>query len=234
MIRAIHHVVFADLATDRQPGMFVQTREHRVQGLAAHIVEINVDAVGAVFVERSANIQFLVVEGLVETQHVFHMRNLRIAPRAAHDPRARNSAELSRHTANRPAGRRDENRLSRLRLAVLQHARIGGKARHAENRNTVADRSVRRIDMPERHIRRLTRIVRPGEKTPDIVAFRKTVAARFLDLTDHARGQRQTQFERPPAVTALAHLTAHIRIAGKIDIANQDLSVRRFGHSRVE
>ena len=89
------------------------------------------------------------------------------------------------------------------------------------------------IDLPKGRVGRMAGIEFPGEETPNVVAVVKTLAPRRHDLSDNARGQRGLDGEGAAAITALPHLTAHVRVARKINVSDEDFALPWLGHRSV-
>src|SRR3546814_15814626 len=66
----------SDVCSSDLPCVRAQAAERGVEDLAADIVEINVDAAGAVLVQRLADVLILVVDGGVGAQLVAHVGTL--------------------------------------------------------------------------------------------------------------------------------------------------------------
>src|SRR3546814_19316880 len=101
--------------------------------VAAGILEIDVDPVGAVLRHRRLQVAAgLVVDrgvhaGLVQQPPAFLVRAGR-----ADDPAALDLGALATERADRARGARHDPGLARFRLAVIEQADIGGSARHAD------------------------------------------------------------------------------------------------------
>tara|TARA_Y100001968_G_C19135404_1_gene608813 strand:+ start:41 stop:454 length:414 start_codon:yes stop_codon:yes gene_type:complete len=89
------------------------------------------------------------------------------------------------------------------------------------------------IDLPKGSVGRMAGIKFPGEETPDVVAIVKTLAPRLNDLSDNARRQRGVEGEGAAPITALPHLTAHVRVAREINVSDEDFALPWLGHRSV-
>ena len=135
--------------------MHVQQAEHRLLHGAADILEIDVDAL------RAGLDQGL---GAGWRSGDRRSRRSRASPaptgtcpaRRQRPPPAQPAAlgKLARDRAHRPGGGRDHHRLARLGLADVLHARIGGRARHAEHAEPGPERRGVALHLGQRRRRR--------------------------------------------------------------------------------
>ena len=196
--------------------MLVDARQHHVEDVAAHVVEIHVRALGA-----------------VRFQSIPHA--------AALD--ARNLADGLAHCASGPG---DHHGLSDLWLSDLQQTEIGGHARHAQRVEPFLRSAEARVDLVElgalrilhqavfldaeaagNHVAQRERSVPQGNDVADTDgahdfanAYRRDIAAAFIHPAAHRRVERQLQ-----------HLDQHLSVSGINDRLGRELSVGCLGQA---
>ena len=113
--------------------MVVHLAQNGIHHLAAHVLEVHVDAVGARRPELLIQIAGPVVHAGVETQFLGHEPALLRPAGHPHHPAAHDLADLARHRAGGPGGRRHHQGLARAGLADVEQAPVGGHAGGAKN-----------------------------------------------------------------------------------------------------
>ena len=111
-------VVGGDVAAQHDPGTQREPAQHRVEQLAAHVVEEDVDALGRELLEPGRDVFGLVVDARVEAEVVDHPGALRGRAGDADHARALHLGDLARDRPDPARGGRHEERLARLRLAT--------------------------------------------------------------------------------------------------------------------
>ena len=106
--------------------------QHRVEQLAADVVEEDVDALGRELLESRRDILALVVDARVEAEVVDDPRALLGRPRDTDHLGALHLRDLPGDGSHAARGGRDAEGLVRLRLGDLEHADVGGDADVAE------------------------------------------------------------------------------------------------------
>src|ERR1700675_782939 len=96
----------------------------------------------------------------VEAELLHHITALLLAPGDAHHATALQSRDLPGNLTHAAGRRRHDRRLTGLRLALQDHARIGGESKHSENAHGVADLAAGRIELAGNHV------ARPGDAFP--------------------------------------------------------------------
>ena len=99
-------VVLRNLPADGHAPAMPEPRQYSVQRCAAHVVEIDVDTIRAMFVQRSIEICLLVVERRIQSGVLTQMRNLVIRACGPDNSRAMYAGQLRGHLANGAAGGR--------------------------------------------------------------------------------------------------------------------------------
>jgi hypothetical protein len=110
-------VVAGDQPAKGDPGVEVEAGEDRIHDLAADILKVDVDAVRGGGLELLAPVLGAVVDGRVEAELLGEDRTLLRAAGDADDAGAIALGELAGNRADRAGGRRDDDRLTLLRLA---------------------------------------------------------------------------------------------------------------------
>ena len=119
---ALEVVVAGDEPADSDAGAHVHPLQHRVEDGAAGVLEVHVDAVGAVTVEGLSQILGAPVDGRVETELLDQPAALLVGTGDAHDPTASQLAELGGDGAHRQEARPTRESPHALRFA---HSRAG-------------------------------------------------------------------------------------------------------------
>ena len=89
--------------------------------VSSHVVEVDVDAVGARFEKSRAQVlDRLVVQGDVHSRFVLEPVDLLLGAGAAHDPTSLCLRDLARCGSDRSGGTRYEHGLPRLRLSDVR------------------------------------------------------------------------------------------------------------------
>ena len=198
--------------------------------VAADIVEIDVDAVGAGRAQRRVEVLLgLVVDAGVEAELVLHEGALLRAAGDADHAAAHDLADLAHHLADRAGRRRDDDGLARLGLADIEQAEIGGHARHAEHAVGGRDRRQRGIDLAQSRPP-ADRIFLPAQPVLDDVAHGEARIARLHHLADGAAGHHLAQPDRRRIGRGVAHAAALVGIERQIGDLDQHLAVLRLGH----
>ena len=201
--------------------------------LAAHILEIDVDAVRAGGGERGFQVPAGPVvdrgvhPGLVAEPGAFLVR----AGGADHAA-ALQLGDLADDRADRARGRRDEHRLALLRPADVEQADIGRLARHAEHADIGLERRDVRIDGPERlAVGRM--VVAPAPASAEHMRARgKASALRLLDAPDEIAVQRLADLERRRIALPVADAPADIGIDRHPERADQHFALAGDRHGR--
>ena len=145
---AVGVVVLRDRAADDDPRAARELREHRVEDVAADVVEIDVDALGAMLAQRLLDVLALVVDGGVEAELVDEVAGTSPAPPAMPTTRQPLILAICPTTVpTAPAAPETTTVSPGLRLADLEQAEIGGHAGHAERAQIDRQRRGSRVDL---------------------------------------------------------------------------------------
>ena len=113
--------------------MDVYQLKHSVGHRAAHIVEIDVNSVGARFGEGGRNVLRLVVDTGVESEFVYDEVNLVVAARCSDDAASHYLAYLPDHLPDCAGSGGHDECIANLRLSDVQKTEVGGHARHTQD-----------------------------------------------------------------------------------------------------
>jgi hypothetical protein len=168
-----------------------------VENLAAHVVEKDVDSIGAMPGQRIADIFIFVVDSGVEAGLPDEPVAL-LGPAGEPDHAASfDSCDHSRHRASRTGCARHHERLARLHLSDVQRAEVRRQARDAEQRQREQRICARRELLHPEQARAVTdAVVLPTQQALHQVALGKAGPFRFDDLSDRARFHHLSQRNR--------------------------------------
>ena len=125
-------VVLRDGAADDNARSARDLSQHSVKNVAADVVEVDVNTLGAMFLQGGANILRFVVNSGVEAEVLCEIAAFLRASGDANHVAALDPGDLTYHHADRARSAGDDYGLSCLRLAYIQQSEIGGHAGHAE------------------------------------------------------------------------------------------------------
>src|SRR5262249_5942598 len=125
-------VVLRDGAAYDDTSMPGQLRKDNVEDFTADIVEIHVDAVGAVGAEGLANVLALVVDRRIEPEFIDNIPALRGAASDPDTAATFDLGDLADRCADRAGGGGDDDGVALFWVAHIQQAEIGGHAGHAK------------------------------------------------------------------------------------------------------
>ena len=180
-------VVFAHLARNDDPPVLLHVEDRGVQHLAAHIVEIDVDAVRAVLADRRAQIRAPIGEAGVEAEPL-HIVALRRGACNADNAASLHLRDLPGGGAHRPCGRRNQHRVAFLRAPEFQQTEIGGEPRNAEHADRRRWPELPVIDRRVQHLHAAPvrdRMGHPAEAAGYPVAHLELLVLRRLDHAHH-------------------------------------------------
>ena len=205
--------------------------KHRLQRLAADVLEIDVDAVGRGLGDRGG--QLLAVERVVvEADVIAQLRRgigafLGAAGDADH-AHALEFRQLPDQRADRPGRGRDHDRLARLCAGHVVQAHPCGRARHPQDAEIGRERRGAGGDLLDhRAVRDAVRS--PAERRDHEVARREIGVVRDRDLGHHLRGHRLTDLDRLGVAFRRRHAAAHVGIERQPDRARKELALARVG-----
>ncbi|MNF46065.1 hypothetical protein D3C84_272180 [compost metagenome] len=125
-------VVLADRAADNHPRLHVQTAQHRIEDVAANVIEIHIDAFRAFAFKPGHDIFGLVVDGTVKTQLINKEFALVGAAGNANHAAAFELGNLPGDAAHCARCTGQHHGVAGLRCADIQQGEVGGHAGHAQ------------------------------------------------------------------------------------------------------
>ncbi|EAU66540.1 conserved hypothetical protein [Stigmatella aurantiaca DW4/3-1] len=225
-------VVLGDGATQDDAPVVLHLPDGRFQVLAAHVVEVDVDALGAGARQGIGHRAILVVEGVVEPEVLSQVLHLLRGARAAHHPAALDLGDLPHEPAHRAGRAGDEHRLARHGLAEIEQPHVGRHARHAEHPQVRGERAHVGI-----HLHVLARIgdvvLTPAARTGDEISLLEARGPRADHLAHRAAIQRLAQLEGGHVGLHVVHPPPHVRVHGHEEVAHQELALGGLGDGHL-
>ena len=218
-----------DAAAHRDAGEVVDQFHHRVEGFAADVLEVDVDAVRAGLGELLAEVGVLVVDAGVEAVGADHVLALVLGAGHADHAAALELGDLADHLADGAGGGGYHHGFALLRLADFIQAHVGGEAGHAEHAHGGADRRLGRVQLAHR-LGRIDGVFLPAARAQHVVALLEVAAARFHHLADGGAFHHRAFLDAGGVGLGGAHAAAHVGVQGQIDGAHQHLAFAHFGH----
>ena len=225
-------VVLRDGAAHRHPAALAQTRDRRLQVVAADVVEVDVDPLRSGLLQRRQQRPGLVVDRSVESRVVQEPAHLLRTARAPDDQRrALEPGQLSRQRTDRPSRCGHEHPVPGTELSDAQQPRVGGEAGHTEDPQVRLGRrrlGVDDADGPtgQQGVRAPAGVVKHGVAPTD----RPTrtvghVTADRLDDSDGPAAHRSPQRERRHVRRHVVHPPAHVRVHRQEGVADEQLAL---------
>ena len=213
-----------DQAAHRNPRERVEQRKHRLEHRAADVLEIDVDAFRAGFLQLRGKLRIAVVKAIVEAEFVLDVVAFVLAAGDAHGARALDPGDLPDRRADRAGSGGDDDGLAWLRLADVEQPGIGGHAGHAEHANRGRDRPEFRIDLVQSLAIRHRMGLPAGARQHD-VALGKTGIVGGDHFGNGAAFHHAADRHRRRIGRSIAHPAAHIGIERQPDRAQQNLAL---------
>src|SRR5438552_354655 len=141
--------VVGDHAADDDARKKVGEPQHRVEDLAADVVEIHIGALRAGGLQVAVQAARLVIDAGVEAELARHVLGFLAAAGDADGVAAPDLRELPDDAADRARGRGHHHGLARLRQADFLQAEVRGHARHAEDAEVTRERRARAVDLAD-------------------------------------------------------------------------------------
>ncbi len=222
-------IVFGDDAAQGNPRAGIEQRQHRPQHLAADILEINVDALGAGGGELGLEIGVAMIDAGVETQ-LRHREVALVWPAGdAHGATSLQLGDLADHRADAARGRSHRHRFARLGRADIEQPHIGGEARHAQHAQRL--RGLRHAGGQGEQVAPVAeRVILPAAIGEDQGPLREFGVARLDHARHRAAGHDSADLDRFGVGRRVAHPPAHIGIEGEEQGAQQHLARARPGN----
>src|SRR6267378_4820545 len=139
--------VLGDHAADDDAREKVREPQHRIEDLAADVVEIYIGALRAGSLQVAMQVSCLVIDAGVEAKLARHVLAFLAAAGDADGAAAPDFRELPDDAADRARGRGHDHGLAGLRRADFLQAEIRRDARHAEYAQVVGERRARLVDL---------------------------------------------------------------------------------------
>ena len=207
--------------------------------VAADVVEVHVDALGARLRQRRVEVAGAVVDRAVEAELVEQERALLRSARDADDPAAGRLGDLRGQATDRARRGRHEHRLAGLDVRHPAHADHGRQTDVREDRQPDGERHARACAAPSRaapsasgSVLTIARVVQSA-RASTIVTRLEAVRPRLLHLgedhPDHRIAGPQRHDVRP--LQLRPHEVA--RIERQVDRPDQQLAVRRARAARA-
>ena len=206
-----------------------QLRQRGVENVAADIIEVDIDALGAVFLQSLLHVAGFVVDRSVEAELVDQVAALVRAAGNADRAAALDFRDLSDDGADGAGRAGYDNGLSGLRLAYFEQAEIGGQSRHsqrAEEDRQRGDASVGPDELFAGHDRVLLHPEHAGHLVADL-ELRMT-------RRDHPAGGTGAHYladaHRRDVRLAFVHPAAHRRVERNVEHLDQYFAVDGLRH----
>ncbi len=208
--------------------MHVDAPEAGVEDVAANVVEVHVDLVGAQLLQPPRDVVGLVVDRPVEPELAGEPRRLLVAAADADHAAAVDLGDLRGQRARRAGGRRHDDRLAGLGLADVEDADVGGEACgpvHRQQRRQVGVELERRrhavvADDP---------VLLPARQPVGRLADRELLALRRDDHPDRGAAHRLADLDRREVALAPVEPRAHGRVDAHVLHLEQRLAVGDLG-----
>ena len=197
--------------------------QRRLQRGPADIVEVHIDALGAVQAQRVVQVGGLVVECRIEAAAFEYVGHLVVAAGRADHPRSGPLGELPGELPDRSGGRRDVDGVARCRHAQFDGADPGGQAGHAECRDGQAHPAQRGVDAIQPFAPGHCDPLRPVEESPDVIAHRELGILGGDHPPHHPRHDRLVQREARCIGWPLVHPAPQIRVGGQVQRLDQHI-----------
>ena len=127
--------IAGDHSAQHDAGLGRQASEHGVQNGPAHVVEVDVDSLGAVRLQRRGQVVLAVVDARVEPEILHHRAALVRTAGDTHHPRSGDLGDLTGHRAGGAGGRGDDDRLPGAGASDARHAEVRGGAGRSVDRH---------------------------------------------------------------------------------------------------
>src|SRR6267378_5919086 len=139
--------VVGNHAADDDARKKVREPQHRVEDLAADVVEVHIGALRAGGLQIAIQVARLVIDAGIEAELARHVLAFLAAAGDADGAAAPDFRELPDDAADRARGRGHDHGLAWLRRADFIQAEIRRDARHAEYAQIVGERRARLVDL---------------------------------------------------------------------------------------
>src|SRR5262249_45114453 len=141
--------------------------------------------------------------------------------------------DLAGDRTDRARGARNDDGLTRLRLADLDQAEVGRETGHTEHAESGREGRERRIDLTYTLAVR-QRILLPAEESFDEITRGEVCVLRLDHASHRASDHHLTELDRRRVRAGRVHAAAHVGIDGKIKDPDQDLARRRTLDRRLD
>src|SRR6266480_310764 len=223
-------VVLGDHAAEDDARKKVREAQHRIEDLAADVVEVDIGALRARGLQIANQVARLVIDAGVEAELARHVVAFLAAAGDADGAAAPELGELSDDAADRARGRRHHHGLVRLWLANFLQAEVRGDARHAENAEVVRERRARAVDLVDLF---RTSIELPAELRQYLVALFYFFVFRLQHLAYRLPHHGRAELDAFRVAFRIAHAPAHVRVERQPEIPDQHLALAALRQRRA-
>ncbi len=189
-------LLYWEIAPQMTTRAAVEKEQRGVENLAADVIEIDVDALGAVLRQGCLHVFRLVVDAGIKAKFVYDVIALRGAAGNADHTAAFDLGDLTGNRADGAGRAREDHRLARLCLTNLEQAEVGSESGHPEGAEIARKGRELNVDLHHALAARDRKFLH-AEDTGDVVADREgrisgcdhpACSERTHDLTDFHRG----------------------------------------------
>ena len=236
-LRQRGRVVAGDAPAHRHPREGVEQGHHRVEHLAAHVLEVQIDAVRAGRLQIAGQSVAAVADARVEAQLVHDVVALLSRPGDADHPVTPDLRNLPHDRPYRPRRGRHDDHVAVLQPADLKEADVGGEPRHAEHPE--GGRDGRRPGVEPADTAAVGEpVLLPTDPGEHEVALGEPVVARRHDLPHRPPGHHAAQLDRRRVGRPRVHAPPHVGVEREVDGADEHLPRgglrrRRLDHPEV-
>ena len=195
--------------------------------VAAHVVEVHVDALGCAGADLPFEVAVVIVESMIETQVFRQMANLLCVASAADHRTPFDLRNLAHGAAHRARGAGDEDRLAFAQCTNVKQPHVGRHAGHPQHAE-IGGRWRFQVAQPAQSLALANKGFAPAEMRFHIRARRHFGIVGFAYSADGPTCQRLADLERRRVGLAIDHPPAHVGINGHADVLNQHFSLARF------
>ena len=225
-------VVVGDAPAHRHPRELIEQGQHRVEHLAAHVLEVQVDAVGAGRLQVGGEGVAAVADARVEAELVHDVVALLPRTGDAHHPVPLDLGNLPDHRAHRAGGGRHHDHVAVLQPADLEQADVGGQAGHAEHPEGGRDGGGPGVELADAAAVREA-VLLPPRAGQHEVALGEPVVPRRHDPPHRPPGHHVAQLDRRRVRRPRVHAAPHVGVERQVDGADEHLARGGFRRRRL-
>ena len=224
-------VVRGDGAAAHHAGLEGELTEADVEDLAAHVVEVDVDPVGAQLAQPGRHVLGAVVHGRVEAQLLHQPRALLVRAGDAHHPAGfLDPGDLAHHRSRGPGRTRHHDGVARVGLTHVEQPEVRGHAGHPEHAQGRGG-----VDAGRHHLGGLVGVVEhhvvlPADHGEDDVAHRIAVGVRRDHPGETTGAHHLADADRWEVPGGVVHPRADGGVDRHVGDPGHGLTRPRFGH----